>query len=415
MQSYRAETDGSDGLPPLVLHVIHRLGVGGLENGVVNLVNRMPAHRYRHAIACMTEAGEFQKRIQRPDVRVHSLRKQDGKGVGALSRLFRLIWRLRPAIVHTRNLATLEGQVCAALAGVPGRIHGEQGRDTTDLYGTRRKYVVLRRALRPCVNHYIAVSADLADWLVRIVGVNANHVSQIYNGVDTLRFTARAEREGPPEVPGFGEQDAFVVGSVSRMHPVKDPLTLARAFILFVQANPAARKRARLLLVGDGPVLPDVRNVLTAAGVQDLVWMPGERSDVAHLLRMMHLFVLPSVAEGTSNTILEAMATGLPVIATAVGGNLELVEPDRTGLLVPPADPVRMAEAITLYFNDPDRAGRCGSAARSRVERLFSLESMIDHSLQVYDSVLTANRRFMPSLGARGKKMHPGVKATTRK
>ena len=125
--------------PPLVAHIIYRLDTGGLENGLVNLINRIPVARYRHAIICLTGYSEFRRRIQRGDVEVYALNKPAGNSPLTLFRLWRLLKRLRPEIVHTRNLAALEAALPAALAGVRVRIHGEHGRDVGDLEGSHRQ------------------------------------------------------------------------------------------------------------------------------------------------------------------------------------------------------------------------------------------------------------------------------------
>lgn len=136
--------------PPLVAHIIHRLDVGGLENGLVNIINRTPPERYRHAIICMIDYNPaFRARIRREGVECHALHKREGKDLGVYFRLRRLLSELRPDIVHTRNLSALEAQLPAWLAGVRCRVHGEHGRDVHDIDGRNRKYNLLRRALRP--------------------------------------------------------------------------------------------------------------------------------------------------------------------------------------------------------------------------------------------------------------------------
>src|SRR6266478_6770190 len=160
-----AESDGPDvpaaaGDPPLIAHVIYGLKIGGVENGLVNLINHMPAERYRHAIVCITDYSDFRLRIRRSDVECYALHKPPGKVPGFYVKVWRLLRRLRPRIVHTRNLATLMAQVPAMLAGAPIRIHGEHGRDMGDLDGSNVKYQRIRRLVRPCVHQYIALSKD---------------------------------------------------------------------------------------------------------------------------------------------------------------------------------------------------------------------------------------------------------------
>ena len=158
---------------PLVVHVVYRFDTGGLENGVVNLLNHMPAERYRHKVVALTEVSDFRLRIARTDVECIALRKPPGHGIWQFAKLYRLFRRLRPQIVHSRNLAALEAQLPAWAAGVPVRIHGEHGRDMGDLDGSNRSYQRVRRLYRPFVHHYLALSRDLASYLahdVRVLG-----------------------------------------------------------------------------------------------------------------------------------------------------------------------------------------------------------------------------------------------------
>jgi len=363
---------------PLVLHVVHRFDVGGLENGVANLINRMPGADFRHAVVALSEVTSFRERIARDDVTFHALHKRGGHGFKVYPQLLRLFRTLRPAIVHTRNLAALEATIPASLAGVPVRIHGEHGWDVVDLVGSSRKYRLLRRLHRPFVHRYVALSQGLESYLVDAVGVPRERVVRICNGVDTARFTptsdgARAPIAGSPS----NHPDHWVVGTVGRLQRVKDQLTLARAFVRALAIAPGAAARMRLAIVGDGPLRAEVEGILAQARVGHLAWLPGERSDVPAILRGLDCFVLPSRAEGISNTILEAMACGLPVIATGVGGNPELVDDGVTGALVPPEDPEALAREIVACFRDPRLAAARGRAGRVRTEQLFSLDGMV--------------------------------------
>lgn len=157
--------------PPLVAHIIYALGTGGLENGLINIINRTPPDRYRHAIICLTEAGEFANRITAKDVSIISLQKHPGNSLGIYFRLWKTVRNLRPSIVHSRNLAALEMQLACAFIPSVKRVHGEHGRDVYDLYGESRKYNLLRKFIQPLVHRYIAVSRDLEQWLKNKVGV----------------------------------------------------------------------------------------------------------------------------------------------------------------------------------------------------------------------------------------------------
>src|SRR5688572_17266826 len=231
----------------LIVHVVHSFSVGGLENGLVNLVNRMPRQRWRHVIVSLTQVSQrFAERVERDDVRFVELGKRPGHLVRDYPRLYRLLRDMEPAVVHTRNLAALEATVPAWAAGVPVRIHGEHGRDVEDFDGSSRKYQWIRRLYRPFVTQYIAVSRELSSYLTARVGVPAERVTHICNGVDTQRFRPAG---GRAEIPGcpFVDAGLWIIGTVGRMNAVKDQLTLARAFIRALEMDPAQRKRLRLI------------------------------------------------------------------------------------------------------------------------------------------------------------------------
>jgi sugar transferase (PEP-CTERM/EpsH1 system associated) len=378
-------------MPPLVVHIIYELGTGGLENGLVNIINRSDPSRYRHAIVCLTRSGEFADRITAPDVEVIALDKQPGHDLGVYWRLWKTLRRLRPSLIHTRNLAAFEMQLVGMLLPGLRSVHGEHGRDIYDLKGTNPKYRLLRKALRPFVDRYIAVSRDLESWLIDYIHVGRHKVRQIYNGVDQARFSPRVDARCLAGLPdGFMPEDGLLIGSVGRLAQVKDQASLLRAFALLQQQPEGRRDHLRLMLVGDGPLFQDLHCTAEELGIVDKVWMPGDRKDIPELLRSMDVFVLPSLAEGISNTILEAMASGLPIVATDTGGTPELIEPGDNGLLVPVGNPAALAERLGYLVDHQDERTRMGHAGRERVERRFNWDATVESYLSVYDDVLNA-------------------------
>lgn len=374
----------SDSHPLLIAHVIYYMSVGGLENGLINLVNRLPTAKYRHLIIALTEYNEFSQRIQRDDVEIIALHKRPGHSWKMFIDLFRLFKRYKPDIVHSRNLAALEAQIPAWLAGVTYRVHGEHGRDYSDMDGTNWRYILQRRLIRPFVHQYIALSFELERYLREKIGVPSEKVTRIINGVDIERFHRREGpcREGLPA--GFARGSDFVVGTVGRLAPIKDQSTLLQAFLELVRRFPAHAANLRLVIVGDGLNRKMLEAKASESGIGEQIWFSGSREDVPHLLAAMDVFVLPSLAEGISNTIMEAMASGLPVIATDVGGNAELVAEGQTGYLVPRSDPFAMATAMSNYLNHSKRMEKHGAASRARAEQDFSLAVMVDNYSRVY-------------------------------
>jgi sugar transferase (PEP-CTERM/EpsH1 system associated) len=376
---------------PLIAHIVFRFDYGGLENGLVNLVNRLPVDRFRHAIVALDGIGEdFRRRLHRPDVPVLSIGKRPGKDLPSYYRMWRTLRRLQPDIVHTRNLGTLDMQLAAAAAAVRRRVHGEHGWSPSDPQGLDPRNLRLRRLLRSLPQGYVAMSRDIARWLEQSIGVPAARIHQLYSGVDAGRF--RPEGPVPADLPwprGPGADAApVIVGSVGRFDPIKNHAGLLRAFRAILERHPEWRGRLRLIIAGDGPLRGDLAALARELGLEDSVWLPGARSDVPELMRAMDVFVLPSINEGISNTILEAMATGRPVVAGRAGGNPELVVDGLTGALYDPGDPNGLATAVEQYVQQADLRRSHGEAARRRVVEQFSLDAMVTRYGEFYDDVL---------------------------
>jgi len=373
---------------PLVVHVIYRLDFGGLENGVVNLVNGIPSAQLRQAIICLDGYTEFRNRIKSADVQLIDLKKKEGKDFGAYFRLWRILRELKPDVIHTRNLGTLDAVIPAVLAGVRFRIHGEHGWDMVDLHGENRKYRLLRRLCAPFITRHITVSKHLASFLRDSIGLPSKKIVHICNGVDTKKFMpigSELSVDRGSELSGSG---VLNIGMIGRMAAVKNPGALIDAFQLLGQQLPDGFERIRLVFVGSGPLYPEISQRLVDEGLSENVWLAGERDDINHILRSLDIFVMPSLNEGISNTILEAMATGLPVVATNVGGNPELVVDGVTGYLVKPNDAQEMANRLQSYVENEDLRSVHGAAARARTESEFSLQFMINRYADVYGQLL---------------------------
>ncbi|GAA0369552.1 glycosyltransferase [Bowmanella denitrificans] len=371
-----------------IAHVIYRFDTGGLENGLVNLINSLPEHEYQHSIVTHKGANpDFAKRVTVKNVRYYDLNKGEGNDIGVLWRLNRLLKRLNPDVLHTRNLATLEGQLVGWWRKIPLRIHGEHGWGVNDLGGVNIKYQRLRRLFRPFVHQYVALSAEAKEYLLDKIGVTASKVAHICNGVDTERFASTQRLHTPlPEI--FLPQDCVVFGTVGRLAEVKNQAYLIDAFAELLKMLPSHRDRIALMLVGDGVTRIRLQKRVVETGIEDRVWFAGDRADVPALMQSMDVFVLPSLAEGISNTVLEAMATGLPVLATNVGGNPDLIMPEYVrDHLVPVGEPQRLAEMMARYALQPQLAESDGYQIQAYCQSRFSLASMVAKYHAIYRQV----------------------------
>jgi sugar transferase (PEP-CTERM/EpsH1 system associated) len=289
-------------------------------------------------------------------------------------------------VVHSRNWGAFDTVLAARLAGLRTVVHGEHGREAADPRGLDPRRNRLRRVLAPLVSRFVTVSFDLRRWLITTVKIPAHKVVTIHNGVDTTRFFPGDSAEAR-ETLGLPIA-ATVVGTIGRLDPVKDQAGLIVAFSGLAESG----SNLILAVVGEGPSRLALEGEIRRRGLSDRVRLFGERGDVPTVLRALDVFVLPSRAEGMSNTILEAMATGLPVVATDVGGNPELVEPEVTGRLVPSGDPGALEAALRAYVTDSYLRSLQGKAGRERVLQHFSLDRMAQAHGDLYTSLCRAQQ-----------------------
>ncbi len=366
--------------PPIhIQHVLLSLKPGGLENGVVNVVNRLDPERFRSSVCCLQTSGEFAERITRSDVAVHQMGLRKGNDPMMPLRLARLFRRTRADIVHTRNAeAFFYGAVAARMAGVGAIIHSEHGRTLPDTF----RRMALQRWLAPLAKVTFAVSEQLRIDLVKHVRLTNGRVQVIYNGVDLGRF-ASTDRARARALLGVG-QARTVVGSVGRLAAVKNYKLLVRAI--------AGIPDVDLVLIGDGPQRADIEAAAAAAGVSERVRLLGHREDVAELLPGLDVFVLPSLSEGMSNTLLEAMACGLPVVASRVGGNVELVGDGVNGMLFPSEDAEALSVALRSLCGDTGLRAAMGAQGKQRATEQFGIDAMIDRYESIYADAIARPR-----------------------
>jgi len=360
-----------------ILHVLHAFSHGGLENGIVNIINRSPDHLV-HELCFLYRGGEFLQRLERP-VRYYELHKRPGNDIRLILRLRELFRQSNVDLVHTRNWAGFDGVLAACLTLRPAVIHSEHGRDIADPDGKNRRRNLARRAMAFRTSKFIAVSKDLYRWLKGTVRIPEKKLLCIPNGVDTNRFRPGRNLELRRSW-GIGDHE-FVVGAVGRLDPIKNHVGLITA----IRSLQVRGYKVRLVLAGDGSERLKIEKLLSSSFTEKPILL-GARSDVEELYRAFDLFVLNSFAEGMSNTLLEAMASGLPAVCTAVGGNVETVTDGQSGMIIKPNDDLALAEAIRHYLSSPGMRIAHGHTARARIINQFSLEQMVDKYISLYES-----------------------------
>ncbi len=367
-----------------ILHVLHAFSAGGLENGVVNIINGSPEH-LTHELCFLTQGGDFLSRLNRP-VRTHEMHKRPGNDPALVWKIQRLIRKSQADIVHTRNWASFDGVLAACVTPGVRLIHGEHGRDIADPQGLNRKRNMLRRFFRFRVSRYVAVSADLHRWLHETVRIPVRKLVCIPNGVDSDRFQPVQNSALRKEL-GIGNHE-FVVGTIGRLDPVKNHLGLIQA----VEQLNRSGAPVRLIIVGDGPERRNLEERVGRCQSEPRPILAGYRSDVAAFYGVFDAFALNSHAEGMSNTLLEAMSSGLAVVCTAVGGNVELVLDGVRGSTIPANDDDALIRRIQDYRLSSHLRLEHGRNAREFIQRQFSLKAMIQNYLELYQSTPGSTR-----------------------
>lgn len=361
-----------------IAHIVTSFDIGGLENGIVNLLNYMNRDVFDFSVCAFgNTVGASKERIRRQDVRYHTLDKREGNDVRLPFRLANVLKSQGTTIVHTHSWGTyIEGLVAAKLSRSPFMVHGEHGTILFDRF--RRKQAFRLAASR--TDQFLTVSQELADVLVEQVGIREHKVQAIINGVDTAKFqpdgAARSLLRGQM---GLNHGDVLV-GSVGRLVPIKDYPSLLNAFARVMRKEPNVHGA----LIGDGPQRNELEQQAISSGLASRFHFLGERNDIPAWLNALDVFVLPSIHEGISNTILEAMATGLPIVATRVGGNPEIVCDEGNGFLVPSQDPGKLAHALTILAENEETRHQFAEASLRRAQEHFSLQRMVDEYEALY-------------------------------
>ncbi|TFG38016.1 MAG: glycosyltransferase [Candidatus Aminicenantes bacterium] len=377
-----------DVLKPIrVAHLIETMHTGGAESVVASLINHQDP-LFESMLICLKESGTAAIGISRKDVEIIELGKREGNDLAIPFRLAKLLKERNISILHTHNWSVFcEGMTAAVLARIPVRVHTVHGDFGVYPKGISYRFKeFIRHAVESLLTRatvkIVAVSDDVRRMVCEKLYINPRKIVIVNNGVDVCEKESFDFRRNAEDVGGKREH---IIVSVGRLAEVKNVPMLLHAVSKVDVPFPF-----RLLLLGDGPERKNLQQIASDLGISDKVEFLGNRLDVRAILKGSELFVLASMYEGISMSILEAMAMGLPVVATNVGGNPGVIAEGESGYLVNPDDSAAMAMRISNLLLDKELRLRMGRMGRRIVEDKFSTRRMVRDYEKIYLSLLPA-------------------------
>lgn len=366
-----------------VMIVIRQLIVGGAESQTYELARGLDREKFEVTVCSLQNGGHFAKELEIEGIPVRVVRKRGKYDVSIIPRLITLFKQERPDIIHcVMWTANMWGGLCARLAGIPRLVMSTR---SIGIWKKRIHYLT-----GPLIfNHadrVLANSMEVRNYMVQRESVNKNKIQVVYNGLDTGKF---GKSFSPEEVQKIRKELGLppmgpVIGIVANLSPQKDYPTLLQAAVQVAKAN----EDARFLIVGDGPLRASLQAETIRLGLEGRVVFTGLRTDVDRCLSCMDTFVLSSVREGFSNALLEAMAMGLPVVASRVGGNIEAVKVGESGYLFQPGDYNELARYILRLIGNPGQARIMGENGKKRAMRDFSNSHYLKQMENLYINLL---------------------------
>lgn len=387
-----ARAQSTSDAPRTVAHVVQNLDVGGLERVVISLMRGIDSGRYRSILYTLGSGGVLSTGLAREGFCVRPFTKAPGLDYALLARMARALRADHVDIVHCHNYSPLVyGAVSGRAARVAGVVYTAHGAKTS---GRRATRTFQRLHL---VDEVVFVSDDARRVALAAGAVRDRRVHTIVNGVDARAYLRGSDARRRVRAEFSVPDDAPVVGIIARLTAAKDHVNLFDAFLRVLEAH----TDARLLVVGDGELRAELEQAVQQRSLSGAVVFAGRRDDVADVLSAFDVFVLSSATEGLAVTLLEAMAAGLPVVATRVGGNPEVVVDGDTGSIVPPRDPAALGAAIGEMLSDRACAKRMGERGAERARGRFGIDAMVNGYVALYDALAARRARLQPEVRIR--------------
>jgi glycosyltransferase involved in cell wall biosynthesis len=369
-----------------LVHVVLDMDIGGLQRLITQMTLAMDRERFNVEVVCMNREGCFADVLRSEGMQVTLLQKSQTRAdLWYPVRLAAFLRRKKVHILQMHAGVFIFGALAGTLARTPATVYTEHGRAVVD---DPVRQIEDRIAVK-LVDRVVAVSPNLNDMLVERIKAPRKKLVTIINGIATDMFARRPQPAAL--VKEFAIPDnCKIIGTVARLDGIKDQLTMIRAF----EAIGNRLGDCRLFLVGDGPLRGELTAYINQQNLQNRVIITGERDDVPSFLNLFDIFVLSSLSEGTSISLLEAMASGVPPVVTRVGGNPDIVEHRMDGLVIEPRNLTALANAMVEILSDPDGYRRYSDRCVAKVTRDYSIDRMVDSYCKMYLEILHQKNRF---------------------
>ncbi len=362
-----------------IAHVVLSLEIGGMESVIAQLATGVDSKRFRTVIICLQKKGAIGEELSRQGIKVILADKMTPKVSFLYPKvLIDLLKKEQVDIVHTHSGCWHKTAIAALLAGTKGVVYTEHGRFAPDL----KRIIYLDRVISKITSTIIPVSHDLFTYLKTVVKIPEQKLKLIENGIDTDFFSPAPPDKGLRKEINLEASD-IVIGCIARLAAVKDHITLVDSFFKAKTSCP----HLKMILVGDGPEQNNIEKKINKLGLSGDVILLGARRDIREILSVIDIFILSSISEGTSITLLEAMSVGKAVVATAVGGNNRLITDGVNGCLVPARSPDLMAERIIQLARSRNTCKQLGAKAREYIKREFSIRTTVDNYQTTYTAI----------------------------
>lgn len=359
-----------------VLHVVLSMETGGLENGIVNLVNQSNQEDYCVDILCLRARGELANRVSKVNSQVIFDGDESHSLITAIKKIYKACKLGKYQIIHSHGFTTmLASYIAGKLAGTQIIMNGEHG----TIYHASKKSRIMQKYLFKKMALNLTVSKELKTRIKEAFDIDYNNFHTIINGVDTEKFKPNPLIKSKLKQKLNIQPDDIIIGSVGRLVEVKNYKSLVDACSLIFKKH----HNIHLVLAGDGPERKLLENQISQYDLSSRIHLLGRRDDIPNIMNLLDIFVLPSFSEGLSNTLLEAMSCGTPVIASDVGGNSEIVVPN-SGYLYQSDNTEELSTLLKDLVNDKPLIDRLSVQAREHILRNYSIDRMVDNYETTY-------------------------------